>query len=54
MFDDEAEVRRERAAKRAVEDAERLKGAAMLELSVALVTGIAASCTRSRCADSHS
>ena len=27
MFDDEAEVRRERAAKRAAEDSERLKGA---------------------------
>ena len=27
VFDDEAEVRRERAAKRAAEDSERLKGA---------------------------
>ena len=27
MFDDEAEVKRERAAKRAMEEAERLKGA---------------------------
>ena len=30
MFDDEAEVRRERAAKRAMEEAERLKGASVL------------------------
>ena len=29
VFDDEAEVKRERAAKRAAEDAERLKGAAL-------------------------
>jgi hypothetical protein len=38
VFDDEAEVRRERAARRAVEDAERLKGAASLQFSVVVLT----------------
>ena len=57
VFDDEAEVRRERAAKRAAEDAERLKGTAGLSygmitlirlmsirLCLALAVSIAAAC----------